>query len=127
MKRFLCFLLVVSLFLPGIAMADVDVKSLPTEELISLKLAIVQELMDRGEMKSATVPAGEYIVGEDIPAGSYSISTEQVLVTIVINDYDGLYMISPDTGVGKITLKEGDKIQFTSTVILSKFAGLSFE
>lgn len=127
MKRLLCALLIVSLFLPALAVAEVDVKALSTEELIALRLSIVQELMDRGEMKSATVPAGEYIVGEDIPAGSYSVTTDQILVTLIIGDYDGMYVVSPDSPIGKITLKAGDKIQVTSKVFLAKYAGLSFE
>ena len=127
MKKILCSLLVILLLVPVFASAEVDVKMLSTEELIALRVSIVDELMARGEMKSANVPAGEYIVGEDIPAGSYSITTNQILVTIVIGDYDGMYVVSPDSPVGKITLKAGDKIQFTGGVVLTKYAGLSFE
>lgn len=127
MKKFLGFLFAVLLLLPIFASAEMDVKSLSTEELLALRVSIVDELMARGEMKSAKVPAGEYIVGEDIPAGSYSITTDQILVTIVIGDYDGMYVVSPDSPVGKLTLKAGDKIQFTGGVMLTKFAGLSFE
>ena len=127
MKKILCSLLVILLLVPVFASAEVDVKMLSTEELIALRVSIVDELIARGEMKSANVPAGEYIVGEDIPAGSYSITTNQILVTIVIGDYDGMYVVSPDSPVGKITLKAGDKIQFTGGVVLTKYAGLSFE
>lgn len=126
MKKFLGFLLAV-LLLPVFASAEVDVKALSTEELLALRVSIVDELMARGEMKSANVPAGEYVVGEDIPAGSYSITTDQLLVTIVIGDYDGMYVVSPDSPVGKLTLKAGDKIQITGKIVLTKYAGLSFE
>lgn len=127
MKKILCSLLVILFLIPVFASAEVDVKALSTEELLALRVSIIDELMARGEMKSAKVPAGEYIVGEDIPAGSYSITTDQILVTIVIGDYDGMYVVSPDSPVGKLTLKAGDKIQFTGGVMLTKFAGLSFE
>lgn len=127
MKKYLGLLLAVLLLLPVFANAEVDVKALSTDELLALRVSIVDELMARGEMKSANVPAGEYVVGEDIPAGSYSITTDQILVTIVIGDYDGMYVVSPDSPVGKLTLKAGDKIQFTGGVMLTKFAGLSFE
>ncbi len=126
-KRIMILLIVFTAVICSSSLAEVDVKSLSTDELISMRLAIVQELMDRGEMKSANVPAGEYIVGEDIPAGSYSITTDQILVTIVIGNYDGMYVVSPDSPVGKLTLKAGDKIQFTGGVVLTKYAGLSFE
>ena len=127
MKKFLGFFLAVLLLLPVFASAEVDVKALSTEELLALRLSIVDELMARGEMKSANVPAGEYVVGEDIPAGSYSITTDQLLVTIVVGDYDGMYVVSPDSPVGKLTLKAGDKIQITGKIVLTKYAGLSFE
>lgn len=127
MKKLLSLLLTILLLVPVFASAEVDVKALSTEELLALRVSIIDELMARGEMKSAKVPAGEYIVGEDIPAGSYSITTDQILVTIVIGDYDGMYVVSPDSPVGKLTLKAGDKIQFTGGVMLTKFAGLSFE
>ena len=55
------------------------------------------------------------------------VTTNQILVTVVIGDYDGMYVITPDSPIGKLTLKADDKIQFTSTVVLTKFAGLSFE
>ena len=127
MKKFLGFLFAVLLLLPIFASAEVDVKSLSTEELLALRVSIVDELMARGEMKSANVPAGEYVVGDDIPAGSYSITTDQLLVTIVIGDYDGMYVVSPDSPVGKLTLKAGDKIQITGKIVLTKYAGFSFE
>ena len=127
MKKFLGFFLAVLLLLPVFASAEVDVKALSTEELLALRVSIVDELMARGEMKSANVPAGEYVVDEDIPAGSYSITTDQLLVTIVVGDYDGMYVVSPDSPVGKLTLKAGDKIQITGKIVLTKYAGLSFE
>lgn len=126
-KRIMTLLIIFTVVICSSSLAEVDVKSLSTDELISMRLAIVQELIDRGEMKSAKVPAGEYIVGEDIPAGSYSITTDQILVTIVIGNYDGMYVVSPDSPVGKLTLKAGDKIQFTGGVVLTKYTGLSFE
>ena len=127
MKKFLSFLLAVLLLVPICACAEVDVKALPTDELIKLRASIVDELMARGEMKSANVPAGEYTVGEDIPAGSYSITTDQIIVTVIINEYEGMYVVSPDSPVGKITLKDGDKFQISGNIVLEKYAGLSFE
>ena len=127
MKKFLGLLLTIFLLVPVFANAEVDVKGLSTEELLALRVSIADELMARGEMKSANVPAGEYVIGEDIPAGSYSITTDQIIVTIVIGDYDGMYVVSPDSPVGKLTLKDGDKFKTTANIVLTKFAGLSFE
>ena len=107
--------------------AEFDFSSMTNDELIALRLSVFQELMDRGAVKSATVPAGTYTVGVDIPAGDYSISTSQIMVTVVIGNYDQLYVVTPDNGVGKVTLKDGDTFQVTSTVLLTKYAGLTFE
>ena len=106
MKKFLGFLFAVLLLLPIFASAEVDVKSLSTEELLALRVSIVDELMARGEMKSANVPAGEYVVGDDIPAGSYSITTDQLLVTIVVGDYDEDFKLQLDARIAELGITD---------------------
>ena len=109
------------------AATDIDLKSLSTEDLVALRQEINQELADRGEFKSATVPAGKYSIGTDIPAGEYSVSTSQILTTVTVNGYEQMYAITPKDGVGKITLKEGDSFETSSTVILEQYSGITFE
>ena len=127
MKRVITLIITVFLLSQSALATEVDLKDMTLEDLIPLRIALVQELMDRGELKSATVPAGDYTVGTDIPAGSYSISTSQVMVSVVINEYEELFVVTPDNGVGKITLEEGDVFTCSSTIELQKYAGLSFE
>ena len=127
MKKVITLIVTILLFSQAALAADVNLQDMTTDDLIALRTAIVQELMDRGEIKSATVPAGEYTVGPDIPAGSYSISTSQIMVTVTVNEYEQLFVITPDDGVGKITLNENDTLTCSSTIVLEKYAGLSFE
>lgn len=125
MKKLVAIIAVLVL-LCGVAYAAVELSSMSTDELIKLKTSIEKELIDRGAVKSANIPAGEYVVGTDIPAGSYSISTTQILATIVYGDYN-MYVVTPEEGVGKVTLKDGDSFQCSSTITLTKYAGLSFD
>ena len=125
MKK-VCVVVFVLLIISGIAYAEISLSSMSTDELIALKTQIVQELLDRGAMKSATVPAGEYVIGKDLPVGEYSISTEQIFVTIIYGDYN-MYVISPENGIGKVKLNEGDSFQCSSTIQLTKYTGISFE
>lgn len=119
---------VLLLIVCSVAYAEtVNLKGMTTDELIVLKTAIEQELIDRGEAKSIKVPAGTYIVGEDIPDGKYSISTKQIMATVLINDYEEIYMVTPDEEVGKVTLKDGDTLQCSTGIILTKYTGLKFD
>ena len=116
------------LLLSQIAYAsDIDLKNISTEDLIKLKTSIMEELMDRGEQKSAQVPAGEYTIGTDIPAGSYSLSTDQIVVTVTVNGYEQMFVITPDDSVGKITLNDGDIFTNSSTIVMEKYSGITFE
>ena len=127
MKKIIAAIVVLVLF-TGIAYAEtVNLKGMSSEELIRLQTSILQELMDRGEVRSATIPAGIYTIGDDIPAGSYSISTKQIMASIAINEYEQLFIVTPDDGVGKITLKDGDVFECSTTVVLTKYSGLKFE
>ena len=127
MKKVIALITTVFLLTQTVLATEVDLQDMTLEDLITLRTAIAQELMDRGELKSATVPAGNYTVGTDIPVGNYSITTSHAVVTIVINEYEELFMVTPDNGVGKITLEEGDVFACSSTIELQKYGGLSFE
>lgn len=127
MKKLIAVIITTLLFSQAVLASGIDLGGMTADELIALKTAITQELMDRGEIKSANVPAGDYIVGEDIPAGSYSISTSQIMVTVTVNDYEQMFVVTPDDGVGKISLSDGDAFTCSSTIVLETYAGLAFE
>lgn len=83
---------------------------------------------------------GRYIVGEDIPAGSYTIQLEggSAYVTVwgaAYQDYNtngGLLLntVLEDTGesmLGKVVLEEGNVIDFDASLNFTVFQGISFD
>lgn len=54
---------------------DIDLTSFSWDELIALSTKINTELISRPEFKQVKVPAGTYKVGQDIPAGKWTITS----------------------------------------------------
>lgn len=82
---------------------------------------------------SVYIPVGDYIVGEDIPAGKYSLSSESYAVLRVYKNsnakyYDNHYECEkPDYTVGKITLQDGMRIIVVyDGITFGPFKGLGF-
>ena len=75
MKKVLSLLLVLCLLLPALAVAEsIDLSALSFDQLIQLREQITRELTSRPEWKEVTVPIGLWKVGEDIPAGHWTIT-----------------------------------------------------
>ena len=67
------------------------------------------------KVKTVTVPVGEYVVGQDIPAGVYALSakgegTAKLFENENSESYDIYYECEPDSAVGRIELKDGMKV-----------------
>lgn len=136
--------LVLALFsLVSVAQAEgtIDVTSFTTEELVvlkaellSLKDSIDQELANRGEgVKNVLVPVGRYTVGEDIPAGTYTVTYEGAIISLVTvysgkNDTYGTgYNLSANGSIGKLELSDGQIIEVLyGSVYFSQYSGLDF-
>ena len=87
MKRFFCFLFVLVL-LPLVSFADLpDLSSLSRDELIELSHRIQSILFDSSLVDGVLIPAGEYIVGVDLPAGVYRAD--------VVSDVGGVCAVCP--------------------------------
>ena len=73
MKRF--FLVFLSLLLlSGVSAADpVDLSGMSFDELVELRDQINLAIWNSQEWQEVTVPAGVWVIGEDIPAGHWSI------------------------------------------------------
>lgn len=130
-----CVLIALTLFCPIFAFAEgqVDIKGMSTEELVSLRNAINVELTSRDfQEKEVTVPPGQYTIGEDIPAGIYTISKTGTMPSMIVTytvkgDIDLSYNVSPSSSVGKITLEEGQTIEITlDSVVFAPYKGLGF-
>lgn len=75
MKKFFAILVsMVVLASNATVMADVpDISGLTDEEIIELNSLVNQAIVDRNINKSAELLRGRYLVGKDIPAGSYTV------------------------------------------------------
>ena len=117
MKKLLSLVLILALLLPAVGMADVDLSGLTFAELVALREQIAQELTTRPEWKEVTVPIGVWKVGEDIPAGHWTITAQR-----------GLYS-SVSIGTALDALKQDIDIMSTkvyySEMLLSGDAGYS--
>lgn len=84
MKKLLSLLTVLILvFTLSAAAADLDLASMSREELLALEQQIIKELTSRDDYKEVIVPVGVYKVGEDIPAGKWTISGKDYAGNIV--------------------------------------------
>ena len=123
MKKIICVVLI--LMLPVMALADgIDLSSMTYDQLITLRKSLTEEIMNRPEWKEVTIPAGDWNIGSDIPAGTYSITpTKYTLILIWEHGIDsGLVfnrLLDKGESYGKITLKEGWIMQVSDPIILA--------
>ncbi|MBR6817195.1 MAG: hypothetical protein IKM86_01140 [Acidaminococcaceae bacterium] len=145
MKRLVSFLiLLVMMTNVCLAFADgIELSKYSDNEIIELFNQIQQEIVNRKISKSAELPPGSYVVGKDIPAGTYDIyakCTGNGWVNITIFDSQGngkffgtVYGEDYPTGTIKgegtwhITLVEGDKLEVTGQATLTISAGVLFK
>ena len=125
MKKLVCALLALCL-LPVIAFADFDLSAMSVDELAALNKAVVMELMSREDFKQVPVPTGIYKVGEDIPAGAYSISGKAFNVYVYDGNGKEIESFFLKSEIGKLTLNEGETIEITNSVVFTPYAGLGF-
>lgn len=123
----------------------------PDEDLKSLFEAVQYELMCRGykfnfdethqaaspqkeasNQKEVKVPAGKYTVGDDIPAGTYTITYDgKILASVTVKSSAEKYLFSEtlSTGqkIGKLELSDGQIVEVGyDPVIFMPYQGLGF-
>ena len=94
----------------------------------------VKKLWDLLEAKKpAAVYSGDYIIGEDIPEGSYTLTSKEFSYIYIYDrkdseSYDASYECEdPDYIIGKVPLKNGMRIQVNSSgMTFEPFKGLGF-
>ena len=75
MKKLIAMILILAMLLPAAALADLpDISGLSFDELIELKQKIDLALWDSEEWQEVKVPIGVWKIGEDIPAGHWTIT-----------------------------------------------------
>lgn len=76
MKKLLTIILILALAVPAAAFADLpDISNLSKDELLQLDRIIQNILFEQTLPDGVLMPAGNYIVGADIPAGDYRADT----------------------------------------------------
>lgn len=137
MKKFIASLIML-VVLFSVAFAEFDLSSMTYSDLMKLREQVQRELLSRPEWKEVTVPAGEWTVGEDIPAGFYSIKSVNDIFTNVFvwgreqYDYDaggGLLLnsfVGDGSEIGKVRLKNGNILVVRDPVILAPAQSLGF-
>lgn len=115
MKKLLS-LIIVSLLIFTSAYAEVNLSDFSFEELLELQKQVNSEIISRPEWKEVKVPSGTWIVGEDIPAGFYSISPKELGAYLRIRDAKGKIAISggirhDEDLIAKYELKEGYTVE----------------
>ena len=123
---------------------SIDLSKYSDEEIITLYNSVQQEIVDRHIEKTANLYAGSYLVGKDIPAGSYILHAEYegsawMNVFIYADGGDGEelftgYVFSADNqaaqmrgeGTWSIVLHEGELLKCTGEVSLTISTGIKF-
>lgn len=85
MKKLICIM--IALMIPVAAFAEVDLSGMSYDELVQLKDQVSLAIWESEEWQEVEVPAGVYTVGEDIPAGKWTIkAADGISVTIEWGD-----------------------------------------
>lgn len=134
MKKIISFVLALLLcFGSTAAFAEISLDGLSAEELLALRDQINALLLERGIEKEVVVITGIYIVGEDIPAGTYTITpvSEDESGSFRVYDENGSRIFSEvfraRTPIGKLVLSEGQTVEIANgSAVFAKYKGLGF-
>lgn len=130
MKKLLSLLLAALLLCSCFAVAEIDVSGMSYEELTELNRAVQLELFKKGALiDGVKVPAGRYIVGEDIPEGVYRIESGSSYASIAHTNifdtnYFSYFLTKEENVVGRLALKARMEIEISGTVIFYTYTGL---
>ena len=136
MKKVIILALVILMAIPAAA-EEIDLSKLSYEELSHLISECSIEIQRRPEWKETTIPAGVYIVGEDIPEGKWTFimksNATEVCTYSSLKAYKGGsfpdfdQILSSYTGVteiGNLYLKKGEVLLVEGSVTVRPFRGL---
>lgn len=85
MRKLITVILILALILPAAALAEAQnpFKDYTMEQLYMLLSIVQSEILSRSEWKEVTVPPGNYVIGEDIPAGHWTIKYAPGEISII--------------------------------------------
>lgn len=90
MKRLFALLLLLALLISSAAADPLDLSGMSFEELVDLRDQLNLAIWNSQEWQEVTVPAGVWIVGQDIPAGHWSIRVAGDCDVILVSYFDKL-------------------------------------
>ena len=130
MKRLITVLLIMML-VSGCAVAEMS--DLTLEELFTIRDQINQEILSR-EQKEFKVPSGVWVIGEEIPAGSYSIASPLHFGTVTVyrsqekgfSNLVGEFAVYQDDPLGKVTLENGWVVILSQSMVFAPPKGIEF-
>ena len=141
MKKLVALLLVLGMMLSAcVAYAiNIDLSKYSDAELVELVGLLNQALIDRKIVKKATLSAGEYIVGEDIPVGKYTMTALDASSFMGTSVY--IYKDNSNTTLGNtkeleyldqgqqliVNLEKGNVVSIDGNVTLEVFTGVKFQ
>ena len=109
--------------------AEIDLSDLSFAELLELQQRVTMAMLETGELKEFIVPQGVYKIGEDLPAGKWSLKClgDGGMISIFDDEADyNAYRVSSFFSVEEgefcnLELKESTYIDLTfSSIALSK-------
>ena len=75
MKKLITVFLILALLIPAATLAEIpDISGLSYDELVQLRDRINLAMWNSQEWQEVTVPAGVWTIGEDIPAGHWTVT-----------------------------------------------------
>ena len=137
MKKLICAVIAVLLLVSACAAETVDLSKYTDAQVLELLTLVQQEVVDRKLSKTARLSGGEYIAGEDIPAGKYVFTCSYkgyvwANFTVYSDRGSGKQkiweLITEDDGVFSrvITLDMDDQLKCDQPFTLSVYTGISF-
>lgn len=139
-KAFVLVIALVILSSACLAVTLPDLSGYSYGELRELLQQTMSEMKSRPEWKSFEVPKGVWVIGEDIPAGSYSVkSVDSEKYTNVFlwgaehrnfekggGNLLNESLYKEDNYIGKIILKDGNVLELSGAVILGPVQTFGF-
>ena len=130
MKKIICIIFLCILPVTALALSLPDLSEYSYDDLVLLRDIINEEIMTRPEWKEVTVPAGNWEVPADIPAGVYSIRATEAFSSVRLENKEGHFVfyktMDKDEVCGKAEFAPGCVLYLSNPVILAPAVSLGF-
>lgn len=135
MKKLLIVLTVLALLCPVVIAENIDLSGMSFEELIDLRAAVDAAIWASDGWQEVDVPGGVYVIGEDIPAGRWSVASKSAIASFTLypqkSDYTEKtynYLVLQMLSEGEsytLECSEGNCLELSTSVTFTPFTGAS--